>query len=1050
MLANPCPGPGGGLKSTLPGADASDVTTESPTGPREGAAQAAPTRRRQIVPGRVGGWPIHTYFISLIVLFVLAAGAGALYVRAQTEHDARRSAEADARFAARTGARQLDTYLAEIRSSVAGLVANPLIGRTLKHPQGCTLAFSGVDGPDRGHLDIITADGTVSCSSRPHKPGARLSGYRGQAWLARAVEGPLLIGPVLDRATGVPVVISALPIPGGQGFVAGFVDLTTVGPKLADLYGGGKPVEFLVTSGDGRTVITRSIDPARSIGKSLRSTQFPSSTGGGRLRDLDGTSRFYARAAVPSAGWRFYAGEDASAALGSGGALAKRESAIIGVGLLAFLLATWFAYRSLVRPIRRLRRALSTGSEDARAAHVPVQGPLEIADLATDINELISAVDRELLERQRAEASVRASERDYRLLFENNPNPMWVFDVETLRFLAVNDAAVRNYGYSPEEFLGMTIEDIRPMEELAQLRAIVAPTDLSDRDALNPAGIWQHLRKDGSIVDVEVTSHTHEFDGRAARVVLALDVSERLRNEAAVRASELRYRELFENATDLIATTDLDGRITDANRAFTESLGYRLDELIGKPITELVPTEWHDDLSRARDEKSISNHEATVYEHELVAKSGRPIRVEVASRLISRDGQPIGVEAICRDISERKLLEERLGQSQRLEAVGQLAGGVAHDFNNLLTVISGYTQVLRKRPGNAELTELTQIGAAADRAAELTRQLLAFSRRQVLQPKVIDLNEIVSGLSPMLTRLIGEHVQLVASLGEELDPVLADPGQIEQVLMNLVINARDAMPEGGKLTIETASTMLDESYVESHRDATVGPHIVFAVSDTGTGMDDATLKRVFEPFFTTKAPGSGTGLGLATVHGIVKQTGGNIWVYSEPGHGTTFKIYLPAVKAKLTSRRTAEDESSPRGVESILVVEDQDAVRNVVALMLESNGYAVHAAAHPADALRLVEQEDTTVDLLLTDLVMPDMSGRELASQIQQHRPGTRVLYMSGYSNHATTRNGTREGGSPYLEKPFSEVQLARAIRAVLDGAPPVTERVASNAGETS
>jgi len=1021
-----------------------NVTTDPPTGPRRRFAQAAAKRFRRIVPGRAGGWPVRAYFIALIVLFVLAAGAGALYVRAQTEHDARRSAETATQYAARTGAKQLDSYLAAIHASVAGLVANPLIGRTLTDPRGCTLAFSGLDGPDRGHLDIIAADGAVRCSSRPHKPGARLSGYRGAAWLGPALKGSLLIGPVLDRATGVPVVISALPIQGGRGFIAGFVDLTTVGPELAKLYGGGKPVEFLVTSGDGRTVITRSIDPARSIGKSLRATRFATSPDGGKLRDLDGTFRFYSRATVPGAGWRFYVGEDASAALASGKQLARRELGIIGVGLLAFLLATWFTYRSLVRPIRRLRRALATGSEEVRTAHVPVQGPLEIADLATDINGLISAVNRELVERQRAEASVRASERDYRLLFENNPNPMWVFDVETLRFLAVNDAAVRNYGYSSDEFLEMTIEDIRPAAELDQLRAIVASSDPSQRDALSLVGIWQHRRKDGTIIDVEVTSHSHQFDGRPARVVLALDVSERVRNEAALRASELRYRELFENATDLIATTDLDGRITDANRAFTASLGYRLDELIGKPITELVPTEWHEDLLRARSEKAGSDQEATIYEHELVAKSGHPIRVEVASRLISRDGRPVGVEAICRDISERKLLEERLRQSQRLEAVGQLAGGVAHDFNNLLTVITGYTQVLSKRPGNAELTELAQIGSAADKAAALTRQLLAFSRRQVLQPKVIDLNEIVSGLSPMLTRLIGEHVELVASLGDGLDPVLADPGQVEQVLMNLVINARDAMPEGGKLTIETASTVLDESYVESHQDATVGPHIVLAVSDTGSGMDEATLERVFEPFFTTKAPGSGTGLGLATVHGIVRQSGGNIWVYSEPGHGTTFKIYLPAVKAELTNRRTTEHEASPGGVESILIVEDQDAVRNVVALMLESNGYVVHAAAHPADALRLVEQEEPTIDLLLTDLVMPDVSGRELAAQIQQHRPGTRVLYMSGYSNHATTRNGTREDGSAYLEKPFSEIQLARAVRAALDGPLAATERVAS------
>jgi two-component system, cell cycle sensor histidine kinase and response regulator CckA len=977
--------------------------------------------------------------VSLVVLFVVAAGAGALYVRAQSDRDARRSAQVDARFAARTAAKQLEAYVTAVRAAAAQLAANPLITQSFSHPKSCTLSFSGIGGPDRGHIDIIEPGGTVACSSRPHTPGARLPGYRGEAWLSRALAGPLLVAPVLDRTTGARVAIIAMPIPGRKGVVAGFADLAAVGPTLASLYSGGRPVEFLVTSSDGHTAITRSINPQHWIGASLAGTRFPGSADGARLPDLDGTSRFYASVLVSTAGWRFYAGEDAAAALKNEKNLAQRELAVIAIGLLAFLLATWFTYRNLVKPIRRLRTSLLRSSNELRPTHVPTDGPLEIAGLAQNINDLISAVDRELIERQRAEEVAHASEVSYRRLFESNPNPMWVYDVETLRFLAVNDAAVRTYGYSPQEFLGLTIEDIRPEADIPLLRSIVAPAVDSETKGFTLAGLWRHRRKNGTIIDAEVTSHSHEFEGKAARVVLAFDVSKRVRSEAALRESELRYRELFENATDLIATTDLDGRITDANHAFTASLGYSLDELIGKSISELVPTEWHDELARARDEKASAVHDATIYEHELVAKDGHCIRVEVASRLVKSDGQAIGVEAICRDISERKLLEERLRQSQRLEAVGQLAGGVAHDFNNLLTVISGYAEMLRNKNGDAGGAELAQIAGAADRAAALTRQLLAFSRRQVLQPKVIDLNEIVSGLSPMLTRLIGEHVELVVSLDDDLDPVLADPGQIEQVLMNLVINARDAMPEGGKLTIETTTTTLDESYAEAHEDANAGPHSVLAVSDTGSGMDAETRKRVFEPFFTTKAPGSGTGLGLATVHGIVKQSGGNIWVYSEPEHGTTFKIYLPSVEA-VTGHREVERQRSPGGIETILVVEDQDAVRNVVALMLESNGYAVHAAAYPADALRLVQHDETQIDLLLTDLVMPGLSGRDLAAQIREHRPELRVLYMSGYPEHASTRNGTLSNGSAYLEKPFSESQLAQAIRAALDDAPQLTE----------
>jgi two-component system, cell cycle sensor histidine kinase and response regulator CckA len=1004
--------------------------TTSRTAPRLGQGRRGPVFA-------LGRWPIHAYFIALVLLFVVVAGAGALYVKAQSSRDARRSAQADARFAARKAAKQLDSYFAAIHGSVAGLVANPLIGNSLVHPKGCTLSFSGIGGPDSGHLDIIRADGSVACSSRPHTPGAQLSGYTGAPWLGRAVDHPVLLAPIVDRATGLPMAISAMPIPGGKGFVAAFVDLAAAGPSLASLFDGGRPVEFLVTSGDGKTIISRSIHPKRSVGESLQATKFPISADGGRLNDVDGTSRFYAVAPVATLGWRFYAGEDAAVALKDGANLAKREMAIIGVGLLVLLIISWFVYRSLVRPLRRLRAALSSGTDEVRATHVPTTGPLEIADLAGEINGLISAVDRELVERQRAEENARASERNYRLLFQSNPHPMWVFDVETLGFLAVNEAAVLKYGYSADEFLALTIEDIRPDADISRLRAIVAPGETADRADLSLPSQWRHRLKDGTIVDVEITSHTHEFGGRAARVVLALDVSDRVRSEAALRESEVRYRELFENATDLIATTDLDGRITDANHAFIESLGYELDELVGKQILELVPTEWHDELAVARQEKASEEQDATIYEHELVARDGHCIRVEVASRLIKADGVAIGVEAICRDVSERKLLEERLRQSQRLEAVGQLAGGVAHDFNNLLTVISGYTEALRSRDGNADGAELAQIAAAADRAAGLTRQLLAFSRRQVLQPKVIDLNDIVSGLSSMLTRLIGEHVELVTSLAS-LEPVLADPGQIEQVLMNLVINARDAMPDGGKLTIETTTTTLDESYCDAHRDASPGPHTVLAVTDTGAGMDGDTLKRVFEPFFTTKAPGSGTGLGLATVHGIVKQSGGNIWVYSEPEHGTTFKIYLPSVNAELTSEREIERDPSPRGRETILVVEDQDAVRNVVTLMLESSGYIVHAAAYPADAVRLIEQAEAQIDLLLTDLVMPGIGGRELAALIREHQPDIRVLFMSGYPDHATTRNGTREKGSPYLEKPFSESQLTQAVRAAFGEPAPV------------
>jgi two-component system cell cycle sensor histidine kinase/response regulator CckA len=643
-------------------------------------------------------------------------------------------------------------------------------------------------------------------------------------------------------------------------------------------------------------------------------------------------------------------------------------------------------------------------------------------------------------ERVRAEQALKVSEEHYRRLFEANPNPMWVHDAESLRFLAVNEAATYGYGYSREEFLAMTIEDLRSPEDVAKLRGYLAAQSSDGRTALRRAGVWRHRRKDGTSLDVEVTTHDHEFEGRPASVVLALDVTDRVRGQEALRRSEARYRDLFENATDLIATTDVDGCLTAVNQAFKRTLGYEAAELLGKPILELVPSEWHERLEHARHGKVHREVESTVYEHDLMAKDGSRIRVEVASRLLEEDGRPAGVEAICRDISDRTRadkLEGQLRQAQRLESVGRLAGGIAHDFNNLLTVISGYTEALlaEHEPGSAP--ELVEIAAAAKRAATLTHQLLAFSRRQVLQPRVIDLNDVVSGLMPMLTRLIGADIELAARLDRELDHVHADPSQIEQILVNLVVNARDAMPNGGALTIETTNVDIDAEYIEQHPEATPGRHAMLAVTDTGTGMTSETIAQMFEPFYTTKPIDRGTGLGLSTVYGIVKQSGGSIWVYSEPGKGSSFKVHLPASLAPLTAEpRTLGQPIAPNGTETILIAEDEPALRALTARMLASRGYSVIAADTPQDALRLLDADDRSIDLLLTDLVMPQMDGHELARRVHERLPGLRVLYMSGYADTVVTRNVSHEL-PPLLEKPFSAGDLARTVREVLDAPSP-------------
>jgi two-component system, cell cycle sensor histidine kinase and response regulator CckA len=500
------------------------------------------------------------------------------------------------------------------------------------------------------------------------------------------------------------------------------------------------------------------------------------------------------------------------------------------------------------------------------------------------------------------------------------------------------------------------------------------------------------------------------------------------------RRSEARYRDLFENASDLIATLDLEGRLTAVNAAFVRTTGYSRVELIGKPLAELVPDDGGD-AHPAPAGRPNGDEETTVYEGELLARDGHRIQIEVASRLVFEQGQPVGSEAICRDITERRELEAQLRQAQRLEAVGMLAGGVAHDFNNLLTVISGYTETIREKAERGSEFELAQVAAAAERAKLLTRQLLAFSRRQVLQPRVLHLNEVIEGIEPMLARLIGDDVELSTSLDPELSLVLVDPSQLEQVLFNLVVNARDAMPTGGRLTIQSGNVELDEDYVAHHGESSAGAHVMLAVSDTGHGMDAETLERIFEPFFTTKPVGSGTGLGLATVYGIVKQSGGNVWVYSEPGKGTTFKIYLPVTDAVMAPEVERPTAASATGTETILLAEDDDSLRRLTEILLERRGYAVISARSSEEAVAMAAENVRRIDLLLTDLVMPRLSGAEVAQRVGELVPGIRVLFMSGYADDVVLRSGTLSASDAFLEKPFSANDLATKVRETLDAA---------------
>jgi signal transduction histidine kinase len=413
--------------------------------------------------------------------------------------------------------------------------------------------------------------------------------------------------------------------------------------------------------------------------------------------------------------------------------------------------------------------------------------------------------------------------------------------------------------------------------------------------------------------------------------------------------------------------------------------------------------------------------------------------------LLDSEGKITGIRATIQDVTERKraeeekaLLQEQLRQSQKMEAIGKLAGGVAHDFNNLLTVIQGYSELILKglNPDNRLCQDVREILNASERASSLTRQLLAFSRKQVLQPKVLDLNLHVSNMDKMLRRMIGEDIELVTLLAKDLGRIKADPGQIEQVILNLAVNAKDAMLSGGKLTIQTANVELDENYARSHIIVTPGNYVILSVSDTGVGMTPEIKERIFEPFFTTKEKGKGTGLGLSTVYGIVQQSGGNIWVYSEPGLGTTFKIYLPRIEEGTESLRPAAVSTKPLGgSETILLVEDEEMVRKLACTVLEKNGYRVLEAPNGEEALRIAQEHSAKqIHLMITDVVMPRMSGRELADCLESVRPEMKVLYMSGYTDDAIIHHGVLDPGIAYIQKPFAPDVLALKVREVLDG----------------
>jgi two-component system cell cycle sensor histidine kinase/response regulator CckA len=607
-------------------------------------------------------------------------------------------------------------------------------------------------------------------------------------------------------------------------------------------------------------------------------------------------------------------------------------------------------------------------------------------------------------------------------------------------------------GYSPEELqFSSAFAQIHPDD----CERVMKAAEDARRSGIGKTLEYRVRHKDGTWLVLESTSSViHNLKGDPEKLVIVnRNITERKRAEEALRRSEADFRSVIEDAPYGIYRASITGMLLQVNPALQRMLGYELEE---KLLRRELATEifLHNGEYQKLTELLSRSEEVKDIEMEWQRQDKTPITVRCSGRRINdENGIPAYFEVFAEDITERRVLEKQLRMAQKMEAIGRLSGGIAHDFNNLLGVIIGYSRVLKRALGESNdlFEHALEIEKAGQRAASLTKQLLAFSRQQVLTPAVLNLNTLASDMGKMLPRLLGEDIELSLELQGELDSVKADQSQVEQVIMNLAVNARDAMPMGGKLKISTANVEIDQTFTRNHPGSKAGKYVMLAVTDTGSGMDAGTLMHIFEPFFTTKERGKGTGLGLATVYGIVKQSNGYIWVDSSPGKGASFQVYLPRHEGQPVAEEQKTDPAEIlRGTESILLAEDSESLRKLAQTNLESAGFHVLSAQSGEEAMEIASRHGSTFDLLLTDVVMPGMNGRVLAEQLLPRQPGMRVLYMSGYTDSFIAGHGVLDPGIHLLHKPFTEEVLIRKVREVLDngkGPAPTTGPVAELAG---
>jgi PAS domain S-box-containing protein len=639
--------------------------------------------------------------------------------------------------------------------------------------------------------------------------------------------------------------------------------------------------------------------------------------------------------------------------------------------------------------------------------------------------------------------ALRESEANSVFLFAHNPLPMWVFDIETLQILQVNDAALRHYGYQRLDFLRMKAGDLHPEEEVATLMTAFQSLD----SEAQYAGEWRQRRKDGSILDVEMFLHRIEYSGHAAALVVAQDVTERKRAEE----EKQKFFTLVENSRDFIAVADLQDNVLYVNPSGRAMLGFANAEAvkgthsIDYVIPEDLPLVYETILPALR---STGHWEGELrFRHR---QTGQALPLDFVGFQVQdlHTGEARFIATVSRDMSERRALEQQLRHAQKFEAIGQLAGGIAHDFNNVIGAIQGWAELGEDHaaPSNATLQGyFKKIHSQCDRVTGLVQQLLAFARRQILEPRSLTLNQTVHDVMNLLDKVIGKDIEIKTGLADDLSAVRADPTQIEQVLMNLCINSRDAMPKGGRITIETRNAEFSERDCRHSSALQPGRFAELRVSDTGIGMDASIREKIFEPFFTTKGTGKGTGLGLATVYGIVNQHNGFIQVESEPGKGSTFRVFLP-----VSETASADDLRPPifddlpvrGGSETVLLADDHDGICEMAQSVLKAKGYHVLVAHDGEEAIEVYKAHGDRISLVLLDVIMPRRSGPEVYAAIKAIHPGVSVVFATGYSNETATLADLVERGVSVLRKPYSPAALCRRVREVLDAASTASLRV--------